>query len=157
MGNFAARQIAALKEKIGDKKVLCALSGGVDSAVAATLIHKACPGLICVFVDHGLLRKNEAEEVKRVFGEEMGMNLITLDVSEQFLNRLSGVTEPEKKRKIIGEEFIRAFRGTGKEDRQSRLFGAGNNLSRRYRKRIGKFGYDKVASQRRRVTERGRF
>lgn len=115
MGNFAARQIAALKEKIGDKKVLCALSGGVDSAVAATLIHKACPGLICVFVDHGLLRKNEAEEVKRVFGEEMGMNLITLDVSEQFLNRLSGVTEPEKKRKIIGEEFIRAFEAQAKK------------------------------------------
>lgn len=109
MGNFAADAIAALRARIGDKKVLCALSGGVDSAVAAALVHKACPNLVCIFVDHGLLRKDEAKEVVRVFRDEQKMNLIAVDASERFLRLLEGVEEPEQKRRIIGEEFIRVF------------------------------------------------
>lgn len=115
MGNFAAETIASLKKRIGGKKALCALSGGVDSAVAATLVHKACPDLICIFVDHGLLRKGEAEEVVKVFKDDMKMNLIKVDASERFLNKLEGVIEPERKRKIIGEEFIRVFEAEAKK------------------------------------------
>ncbi len=115
MGNFAADTIAKLRAKIGDKKVLCALSGGVDSAVAATLVHKACPNLICVYVDHGLMRKNETEEIVRVFRDEQGMNLIAVDAGERFLSKLKGVTEPEKKRKIIGAEFIKVFEEEAKK------------------------------------------
>ena len=96
MGNFAAETISKLRAKIGDKKVLCALSGGVDSAVAATLVHKACPNLVCVYVDHGLMRKNETAEIVRVFRDEQGMNLIAVDAGERFLGKLKGVTEPEK-------------------------------------------------------------
>lgn len=115
MGNFAAETIAKLKEKIGDRKVLCALSGGVDSAVAATLVHKACPNLVCVYVDHGLMRKNETQEIVRVFRDEQGMNLIAVDAGERFLSKLKGVTEPEKKRKIIGAEFIKVFEEEAKK------------------------------------------
>ena len=115
MGNFAAETISKLRAKIGDKKVLCALSGGVDSAVAATLVHKACPNLVCVYVDHGLMRKNETAEIVRVFRDEQGMNLIAVDAGERFLGKLKGVTEPEKKRKIIGAEFIKVFEEEAKK------------------------------------------
>lgn len=110
MGDFVNESIAQLKDQIGDKKAICALSGGVDSSVAAVLIHKAIgKNLTCVFVDHGLLRKNEGDQVEEVFRNRFDMNLIRVNAQERFLGKLKGVTDPETKRKIIGEEFIRVF------------------------------------------------
>ncbi len=116
MADYAKMTIAALKEKIGDKKVLCALSGGVDSSVAAVLIHKAVgKQLTCIFVDNGLLRKNEGDEVEAVFREKFDINMVRANAQERFLGKLAGVTAPEKKRKIIGEEFIRVFEAEAKK------------------------------------------
>ena len=116
MKTFAKYIIEELREKIGNKKVLCAMSGGVDSAVCATLVHLACPeSLTCVFVDHGLMRKNEAREVVEIFKNKLGMNLVAIDAEERFLSKLAGVTDPERKRKIIGEEFIRVFEEEAKK------------------------------------------
>lgn len=116
MAAFATEYIKMLKEKVGDKKVLCALSGGVDSSVAAVMIHKAIgKQLTCVFVDHGLLRKDEAKQVEEVFTKQFDINLIVVDAKKRFLDRLCGVTDPETKRKIIGEEFIRVFEEEGKK------------------------------------------
>lgn len=110
MKDFAQKSIAALREKIGDKKVLCALSGGVDSSVAAVMIHKAVgKQLTCIFVDNGLLRKNEGDEVETVFKKQFDINMIRVNAQDRFLDKLAGVTAPETKRKIIGEEFIRVF------------------------------------------------
>ena len=116
MANFVEEQVARLKEKIGDKKVLCAMSGGVDSAVAATLVYRAAgKNLTCVFVDHGLHRKDEPEEVVSVFRDGLGMNLVKADAQERFLTALAGVSDPEKKRKIIGAEFIKVFEEEAKK------------------------------------------
>ena len=103
-------QVKKIREKIGDAEVICGLSGGVDSAVAAALVHKAIGDqLTCVFVDHGLLRKGEVEQVKHDFVAATGIKLITVDAADDFLEALKGVSEPERKRKIIGEKFIRTF------------------------------------------------
>ncbi|MBP3919924.1 MAG: glutamine-hydrolyzing GMP synthase [Clostridia bacterium] len=107
---FIEEQLAALKAQIGDKKVLLALSGGVDSSVVAALLIKAVGRqLVCVHVNHGLMRKGESEQVIKVFGEELNANLIYVDATDRFLDLLAGVAEPEKKRKIIGGEFIKVF------------------------------------------------
>ncbi|HBQ27617.1 MAG TPA: hypothetical protein DD791_14585 [Syntrophomonas sp.] len=110
MSDFIDETIVDIKEKVGDKKVLCGLSGGVDSSVAAALVHKAVGDqLVCVYVDTGLMRKGESEEIIKTFQEQMKMNLVFVPAAERFLKRLQGVTDPERKRKIIGEEFIRVF------------------------------------------------
>ena len=108
--SFIESAIAQIRETVGDKKVLCGLSGGVDSSVAAVLLHKAIGDqLTCVFVDHGLLREHEAHEVESLFRQKLSLNLICVTAADVFLSRLSGVTDPERKRKIIGEAFIDVF------------------------------------------------
>ena len=110
MGSFVDMAVAKIREQVGDKKVLCGLSGGVDSSVAAVLVHRAVGDqLTCVFVDHGFMRKDEAKQVVHTFRDEFHINLVHVDASERFMNRVAGVTEPESNRKIIGEEFIRVF------------------------------------------------
>jgi len=119
MENYIELEIEKIREEVGDKKVLCALSGGVDSSVVAVLIHKAIGDqLTCMFVDHGLLRKGEAESVMKTFADGFNMNVIKIDARERFMKKLEGVSDPEKKRKIIGNEFIYVF-----DDEASKLEG----------------------------------
>ncbi|EUJ41885.1 GMP synthase [Brochothrix campestris FSL F6-1037] len=110
MENFVDAQVAAIREKVGDKKVLLALSGGVDSSVVGVLIHRAIGDqLTCIFVDHGLLRKDEGTQVMETLYGDFNMNIIKVDAKERFMSKLAGVSDPEKKRKIIGNEFIYVF------------------------------------------------
>lgn len=116
MSSFVEDSVKALRNKIGNGKALCALSGGVDSSVAAVLLNKAIgKNLTCIFVDHGLLRKNEGDEVEKIFREQYDINLIRVNAKERFLAKLAGVSDPEQKRKIIGEEFIRVFEEEAKK------------------------------------------
>ena len=116
MSSFVEDSIKSLKEKIGDKKALCALSGGVDSSVAAVLLSKAIgKNLTCIFVYYGLLRKNEGDEVEEIFTKYYDLNFVRVNAKDRFLDKLAGVTDPEKKRKIIGEEFIRVFEEEAKK------------------------------------------
>jgi len=117
--NFIQSEIEKIRKITGDKKVLCALSGGVDSSVAAVLVHEAVgDNLTCVFVNNGLLRYKEAEDVQRTFREHFKINLVYVDAEERFLGALKGVDDPEKKRKIIGNLFIRIFEEEAKKIRQ---------------------------------------
>jgi len=116
MSSYVNETIKKIKEKVGNKKVLCALSGGVDSSVAAVMIHRAIGNnLTCIFVDHGLLRKNEGDIVEKIFRKQFEMKLIRVNCEKQFLDALKDVKEPETKRKIIGEEFIRVFEAEAKK------------------------------------------
>src|SRR5699024_154841 len=105
--NFIQMEIENIRQTVGNRKVLCALSGGVDSSVAAVLVHRAIGDqLTCIFVDHGLLRKDEADDVMKLFADDLHMNIIKIDAKDRFLSKLKGVSDPEQKRKIIGNEFI---------------------------------------------------
>lgn len=116
MDDFIEKSVEKYTEELKDKKVLLALSGGVDSSVAAVLLHKAIgENLVCVFVDHGLLRKDEGDYVENTIGKNLGVNIIRVNAKDRFLKALSGVTDPEKKRHIIGEEFIRTFESEAKK------------------------------------------
>jgi GMP synthase (glutamine-hydrolysing) len=115
MGSFVAEEIARIRKQVGDERVILGLSGGVDSSVAAVLLHRAIgKRLTCIFVNNGLLRKDEADSVRRLFADHIGINLVYVDAADRFLDRLAGVAEPEQKRKIIGREFVAVFKDEAK-------------------------------------------
>ena len=119
MENFIEIEIEKIRQRVGDRRVLCAMSGGVDSSVVAVLLHKAIGDqLTCIFVDHGLLRKGEGDMVMEQFGEGFNMNIIRVNAKDRFMNKLKGVSDPEQKRKIIGNEFVYVF-----DDEASKLKG----------------------------------
>ena len=110
MDNFIELQISEIRKKVGDRKVLLGLSGGVDSSVVGVLLQRAIGDqLTCIFVDHGLLRKGEGDQVMNMLGGKFGLNILRVDASKRFLDLLAGVEDPEKKRKIIGNEFVSVF------------------------------------------------
>lgn len=110
MEDFVEQQLSEIRAQVGNEKIICGLSGGVDSSVASALVHKAVGDqLTCIFVDHGLLRKGEASQVRKAFGQQFNIPLVYVDARDRFLDKLQGITAPEKKRKIIGNEFIRVF------------------------------------------------
>ncbi len=124
--SYIKNEIEAIRKQVGDKKVLLAMSGGVDSSVCAVLLHKAIgKQLTCVFVDHGCMRKNEAKEVKKVFKGKFGINLIQIDAEKRFLEKAKGITDPELKRKCIGGEFIRVFEEEAKKLGKIEFLGQG--------------------------------
>ncbi|QYJ17017.1 GMP synthase [glutamine-hydrolyzing] [Rubrobacter xylanophilus DSM 9941] len=128
--NIVTEAVESIREQVGDARAICALSGGVDSATAAMLVHRAIgENLTCVFVDHGLLRQNEAEQVVEAFRREAGLPLIHVDARGRFLDRLAGVTDPEAKRKIVGEEFIRVFEEQAREIEDARFLVQGTLYS----------------------------
>ena len=116
MADFIDMQVDEIRKEVGDKKVILGLSGGVDSSVTATLLHKAIGDqLTAIFVDHGMLRKDEGDQVMKALNKDLGVNIIRVNAQERFLNKLKGVTDPEQKRKIIGKEFIEVFNEEAKK------------------------------------------
>ena len=150
-------QVERIRAQVGSERVICGLSGGVDSAVAALLVYKAVGDqLTCVFVDHGLMRENEAEQVVETFGGHFHVPLVHVRAEERFLTRLAGVSDPETKRKIVGEEFIRVFEEEARQARRRPLPRPGHALlgRDRVRRRRRRRGQDQVAPQRRRPARR---
>ena len=148
MEDYKKTAVAQIREKVGDGKVLLALSGGVDSSVCAALLAEAVgEQLTCVFVDHGLMRKDEGDEVEAAFSQ-WAMHFVRVNAETRFLLKLAGVTEPERKRKIIGEEFIRVFEAEAQKDRRRGFPGPGHHLPGRDRVRAGGRGGHQVPPQR---------
>ena len=153
---FAKDQIAKIKARVGDNKVLCAVSGGVDSSVVAALLAHAIPqNLIAVFVDNGLLRAGEAKQVQDAFKTKLGVDLISIDASELFLSRLKGVTDPEQKRKIIGATFIEVFDNEAKKHENVKFLAQGTLYTDIIESSVsGASKTIKSQPQRRRITKR---
>lgn len=126
MDDFIDMQVESIRKEVGDKKVILGLSGGVDSSVTAVLIHKAIGDqLTCIFVDHGLLRKNEADEVMNALSRDLGVKIVKVDAADRFLGKLKGVSDPEQKRKIIGKEFVEVFNEEAKKMKDAEYLAQG--------------------------------